>query len=110
MYTCTENWLCVHLYSKMVLSTLVQLTCFVYTCTESDVVILAVLAIKAALEVQKAVFLHNVGTLIVQNLHVASIKIKFKLSSSQEPSKCLLNNNPPSGHGSCRSQNWEVVK
>ena len=45
---------------------------------------------KAALEGQKAVFLHNVGTLIVQSLHVASIKIKFKLSSSQEPSKCLF--------------------
>ena len=51
---------------------------------------LAVLAMKAALEGQKAVFLHNVGTLIVQSLHVASIKIKFKLSSSQEPSKCLF--------------------
>ena len=46
--------------------------------------------------------LHKVGTLIVQSFHadcirfaihqkLVSIKIKFKLSSSQEPSQCLLN-------------------
>ena len=60
---------------------------------------------KATLEVQKAVFLHKVGTLIVQSLHadctklahilqfiqqLVSIQIKFKLSSSQEPAKCLF--------------------
>ena len=67
---------------------------------------------KATLEVQKAVFLsvcvyilHKVGTVIVQSLHadytkvctnfaihqqLVSIKIKFKLSSSQEPTQCLF--------------------
>ena len=60
---------------------------------------------KATLEVQKAVFLSvfvyvvthfaKVGTVIVQSLHadhqqLVSIKIKFKLSSSQETSQCLL--------------------
>ena len=54
---------------------------------------------KATLEVQKAIFLDKVGTLIVQSLHawqhqqLVSIKIKFKLSSSQEPSQCLFLNN-----------------
>ena len=57
---------------------------------------------KAALEGQKAVFLHNVGTLIVQSLHVASIKIKLKLSSSQEPSKCLLEVGHGPYYGDCR--------
>ena len=45
---------------------------------------------KATLEEEKAVFLHKVGILILQSLYVTSIKIKFKLSSSQEPLKCLL--------------------
>ena len=31
-YTCTVNWFCVHLYSKLFLCTLVQETGFVYTC------------------------------------------------------------------------------
>ena len=83
------SWLFIHLYSK-----------------------LGVLAMKATLEVQKAVSMYYVGTHFAQSwytdctkfacwLHkvwtnfaihqqLVSIKIKFKLSSSQEPSQCLF--------------------
>ena len=57
MNTCPVNWFCIHLNSKLVLCTLVQLQ----FCTH---------------------FAHSSH----------SIKIKFKLSSSQEPSKCLFMN------------------
>ena len=145
MYTCIVNWFCVNLYSELVLCKLVQYIGFVYTCTVnwfcvnlySELVMytlcvvlctvvqklilwylyskLAFLAMKATLEVQKAVFLSvcvYVGTHFAQSWHtdctkfacwlhkvctnfaihqqLVSIKIKFKLSSSQEPSQCLF--------------------
>ena len=144
MYTCIVNWFCVNLYSELVLCKLVQYIGFVCTCTVnwffvilySELVMyslvvlctvvqklilwylyskLAFLAMKATLEVQKAVFLSvfvYVGTQFAQNWHtdctkfacwlhkvctnfaihqqLVSIKIKFKLSSSQEPSQCLF--------------------
>ena len=115
-YTCTVNWFCVHLYGKLVMYTLVVLCTVVqklilwYLYSK-----LAFLVMKATLEVQKAVFLSvcvYVGTHFAQSWHsdwtkfacwlhkvctnfaihqqLVSIKIKFKLSSSQEPSQCLL--------------------
>ena len=144
MNTCIVNWFCVNLYSELVLGKLVQYIGFVYICTVnwfcvnlySELVMytlvvlftvvqklifwylyskLAFLAIKATLEVQKAVFwsvcvyvgthfaqswhsdctkfacwLHKVCTNFAIHQQLVSIKIKFKLSSSQEPSQCLL--------------------
>ena len=126
MYTCTVNWFCVHLYGKLVFFVHLHGKLVMYTlvvlCTVVQKLILwylysklAFLAMKATLEVQKAVFLSvcvYVGTHFAQSWHtdctkfacwlhkvctnfaihqqLVSIKIKFKLSSSQEPSKCLL--------------------
>ena len=116
VYTCTVNWFCVNLYSELVMYTLVVLC----TVVQKLILLylyskLAFLAMKTTLEVQKAVFLSvfvYVGTYFAQSWHsdctkfacllhkvctnfavhqqLVSIKIKFKLSSSQEPSKCLL--------------------
>ena len=85
-----HNWFCVHLYSKLVLCTLMQLTGFVYTCTgnwfcvhlhknwfcETCTVNWQFLAMKASLEVQKVVFctkvahwLYKVCMLIAKSLY-----------------------------------------
>ena len=98
------------MYTLVVLCTVVQKLILWYLYSK-----LAFLAMKATLEVQKAVFLSlcvYVGTHFAQSWHSdctkfacwllkvctnfaiqqqrVSIKIKFKLSSSQEPSQCLF--------------------
>ena len=119
MYTCTVNWFCVHLYGKLVMYTLVILCTVVpklilwYLYSK-----LVFLAMKATLEVRSAkgsvfvcvctcvgthfaqswqsdctklaCWLHKVYTNFAIHEQLVKIRIIFKLSSSQDPSKCLL--------------------
>ena len=101
MCTCTVNWFCVHLYSQLVLCTLL----FVYTCTFSWFCVhlyrnwfFVHLHRNRFYDTCTVNWLYSYesnsrsakGSVFAQSWHVASIKIKFKLSSSQELSKCLL--------------------
>ena len=116
MYTYIVNWFCVHLYRKLVLCTLVQKTGFVYTCTvnwwwhvsfsyesnskratQSVFVCVSMFAHKILTDCTKFEhWLHKVWTPIAKNLQslynslTACKHYRFKLSSSQELSKCLF--------------------
>ena len=57
VYTCTVNWFCVNLYSELVIYTLVQLY-------RNWFCKLAFLAMKATLEVQKAMFLSKFAQIL----------------------------------------------
>ena len=109
MYTCIVNWFCVNLYSELVLCKLVQYIGFVYTCTVSW---LCIHYVWFCAQLYRNWFCDFVGTHFAQSWHsdwtkfacllhkvctnfaihqqLVSIKIKFKLSSSQESSQCLL--------------------
>ena len=83
VYTCKLNWLCVHLYGKLILWTLTGNWLSLVGCSSYDG--------NSRLELKVWThWFYKVCTQCAIYQQLVSIKSKFNLSSSQEPSKCLL--------------------